>query len=62
MKVLNCRGNLNSAEIDHQDYCHFANSDKTFHPNAGFWEIDVKKYVFKRVLKEVIKKYHSEFV
>ena len=65
IKVLNCRGS-SIFTIDHlkksfpnlninEEYCHFANSDEIFHPNAGLWDIDTKQYVFKGALKQAIK-------
>ena len=62
MKVLNCRGILESAENNrlkeifpklniNQDFFHFANSDKIFHPKDGFWEINKEQYVFKGAIK-----------
>ena len=65
IKILNCRGS-SMFTVDHlkkcfpnisinEEYCHFANSDEIFHPNAGFWDIDTKQYVFKGALKQAIK-------
>ena len=65
IKVLNCRGS-SIFTIDHlkkwfpnlsinEEYCHFANSDEIFHPNAGLWDIDTKQYVFKGALKQAIR-------
>jgi hypothetical protein len=34
----------------------FANSDKIFHPNAEFWEIDIKKYGLKEAIKNITQK------
>ena len=65
LKVLNCRGILKPEKIQllkqqfpnlsiNEDYLHFANSDETFHPRDGFWDIKAQQFQFKGALKQAI--------
>ena len=65
LKILNCRGILKPEKIQllkqqfpnlsiNEDYFHFANSDETFHPRDGFWDIKAQQFQFKGALKQAI--------
>ena len=55
MKFLRQVGISLTEEIGQKASSGKANSDEIFHPNAGFWDIDSKQYVFKGALKQAIK-------